>query len=116
MSDRDESSEPSDPSSEWTLKLYIAGQTPRSTAAFVNLKEVCEKHPCHTLILYGSWARGDATALSDCDLLAIRRRGDRVTRAAGVGVGSSPPPLASSFCISEAGVTPAILDGPTPRP
>jgi len=36
------------------------------------IKEVCAKHRCHTLILYGSWARGDATAASDWDLLAIR--------------------------------------------
>lgn len=28
----------------WLLKLYIAGQTPRSIAAFANLKQVCEEH------------------------------------------------------------------------
>jgi circadian clock protein KaiB len=27
-----------------TLRLYIAGQTPRSTAAFANLKRICEAH------------------------------------------------------------------------
>jgi circadian clock protein KaiB len=27
-----------------TLRLYIAGQTPRSTAAFANLKKICEEH------------------------------------------------------------------------
>jgi len=27
----------------WTLKLYVAGQTPRSTAAFENLKRLCEE-------------------------------------------------------------------------
>ena len=26
------------------LRLYIAGQTPRSAAAFANLKKLCEKH------------------------------------------------------------------------
>jgi circadian clock protein KaiB len=26
------------------LRLYIAGQTPRSTAAFANLKRICEAH------------------------------------------------------------------------
>lgn len=26
------------------LKLYIAGQTPRSIAAFSNLKKICDKH------------------------------------------------------------------------
>ena len=39
------------------------------------VEEVCSKNRPHTLILYGSWARGDATATSDCDLLAIRKRG-----------------------------------------
>lgn len=28
----------------WDLKLYIAGQTPRSTAALANLKRICEEH------------------------------------------------------------------------
>jgi circadian clock protein KaiB len=27
-----------------TLRLYIAGHTPRSTAAFANLKRICEQH------------------------------------------------------------------------
>ncbi|MDZ4805785.1 MAG: circadian clock KaiB family protein [Candidatus Eisenbacteria bacterium] len=26
------------------LRLYIAGQTPRSVTAFANLKEICEEH------------------------------------------------------------------------
>jgi circadian clock protein KaiB len=28
----------------WELRLYIAGQTPRSVAAFANLKKICEEH------------------------------------------------------------------------
>ncbi len=28
----------------WSLRLYIAGQTPRSLAAFANLKQLCEEH------------------------------------------------------------------------
>ncbi len=28
----------------WELRLYVAGQTPRSLAAFANLKKVCEEH------------------------------------------------------------------------
>ena len=28
----------------WELRLYVAGQTPRSLAAFANLKEICETH------------------------------------------------------------------------
>jgi circadian clock protein KaiB len=28
----------------WELRLYVAGQTPRSIAAFANLKRICEEH------------------------------------------------------------------------
>jgi len=28
----------------WELRLYIAGQTPRSVTAFANLKRLCEEH------------------------------------------------------------------------
>ncbi|HEV7204237.1 MAG TPA: circadian clock KaiB family protein [Jatrophihabitans sp.] len=28
----------------WLLRLYVAGQTPKSLAAFANLKSICEKH------------------------------------------------------------------------
>jgi circadian clock protein KaiB len=28
----------------WNLRLYVAGQTPKSIAAFSNLKRVCEDH------------------------------------------------------------------------
>jgi circadian clock protein KaiB len=28
----------------WELRLYIAGQTPKSIAAFANLKRICEEH------------------------------------------------------------------------
>jgi len=28
----------------WELRLYIAGETPRSVAAFANLKKLCEIH------------------------------------------------------------------------
>jgi hypothetical protein len=45
-------------------------------------EEVKAKHKCHTLILYGSWARGDAGPASDYDLLAIRERGNKVVRDA----------------------------------
>ena len=30
--------------SRWYLKLYVAGQTPRSLAALSNLKKICEEH------------------------------------------------------------------------
>lgn len=29
---------------EWELRLYVAGQTPRSLAALSNLKQLCETH------------------------------------------------------------------------
>lgn len=32
-------------------------------------------HGCHTVILYGSWARGDATEDSDVDVLGVRAEG-----------------------------------------
>lgn len=28
----------------WELRLYVAGQTPKSMAAFANLKKLCEEH------------------------------------------------------------------------
>ena len=31
-------------SAKWDLKLYIAGQTPKSLLAFANLKRICEEH------------------------------------------------------------------------
>ncbi len=29
---------------EWELRLYVAGQTPRSLAALENLRKICEEH------------------------------------------------------------------------
>lgn len=29
---------------QWTLRLYVAGQTPKSITAFSNLKRLCEQH------------------------------------------------------------------------
>ena len=28
----------------WNLRLYVAGKTPKSVAAFANLKKICEEH------------------------------------------------------------------------
>jgi circadian clock protein KaiB len=28
----------------WNLRLYVAGQTPKSLTAFANLKQLCEEH------------------------------------------------------------------------
>jgi len=32
------------PRERWLLRLYVAGQTPKSSAAFDNLKRVCEEN------------------------------------------------------------------------
>jgi len=32
------------PADEWILRLYVAGQSPRSTAALRNLQAICEQH------------------------------------------------------------------------
>ncbi len=29
---------------EWILRLYVAGQSPKSIAAFENLKKICDEH------------------------------------------------------------------------
>jgi circadian clock protein KaiB len=36
--------EPQKKRPEWLLKLYVAGQTPKSVAAFASLKRICETH------------------------------------------------------------------------
>ena len=33
-----------DPLDRWELRLYVAGQTPKSLAALANLKVICESH------------------------------------------------------------------------
>jgi circadian clock protein KaiB len=37
------------PANVWRLRLYVAGQTPRSLTAFENLKRICESHLKRTL-------------------------------------------------------------------
>ena len=32
------------PGDIWELRLYVAGQTPKSIDAFANLKKICEEH------------------------------------------------------------------------
>ncbi len=32
------------PKKTWELRLYVAGQTPKSITAFANLKKICEEH------------------------------------------------------------------------
>ena len=35
---------PQEKGSKWELRLYVAGQTPRSLAALANLRIICEEH------------------------------------------------------------------------
>jgi circadian clock protein KaiB len=39
-----ESKESKDAVDFWQLRLYVAGQTPKSLTAFGNLKKICEEH------------------------------------------------------------------------
>ena len=50
----------------WELRLYVAGQTPRSRTALANLKKICEDHlaSCYTieiidLLEHPQLSRGD---------------------------------------------------------
>ena len=36
--------EAADDPTQWELRLYVAGQSPKSIAAFTNLKRLCEEH------------------------------------------------------------------------
>src|SRR3954464_10339935 len=40
----EQSQQPSVADDLWDLRLYVAGQTAKSLAAFANLKKVCEEH------------------------------------------------------------------------
>jgi circadian clock protein KaiB len=35
---------PTEEPKQWQLRLYVAGQTPKSVTAFANLKRFCEEH------------------------------------------------------------------------
>ena len=40
-----QANEPTEPEPEfWQLRLYVAGQTPKSVTAFANLKQLCEAY------------------------------------------------------------------------
>ena len=36
--------EPADQTESWNMRLYVAGQTPKSLRALANLKQICEEH------------------------------------------------------------------------
>ncbi len=37
-------SDPAQDNEIWELRLYVAGQTPKSLVAFANLRKICEEH------------------------------------------------------------------------
>jgi circadian clock protein KaiB len=44
MTDSSDAGDESDESMEFNLRLYVAGQTPKSLAAIANLKKICEEN------------------------------------------------------------------------
>jgi len=44
LSEEDGIATPSSAGQRYQLRLYVAGQTPKSVLAFTNLKEICEEH------------------------------------------------------------------------
>jgi circadian clock protein KaiB len=69
-------------SNEYVLRLYVAGQTPKSLQAFANLKEICETH------LQGRY-RIEVVDLLENPALA---RGDQILALPAV-VRQLPPPV-----------------------
>lgn len=47
----------------------------------LSVNELLEKYKCHTVLVYGSRARGDATETSDYDLMGVRKAGQKVRLA-----------------------------------
>jgi len=41
---REEAGDAGEGEEQWNLRLYVAGQTPKSLAAFANLKQIAEEH------------------------------------------------------------------------
>jgi circadian clock protein KaiB len=71
-----------DPTAEYLLRLYVAGQTPKSVAAFANLQRICEEH------LHGRYQ------IEVVDLLVnpALARGDQILAVPSV-VRQLPPPV-----------------------
>ncbi len=87
----------------WALRLYVAGQTPKSLAAFANLKRLCEEH------LAGKYH------IEVIDLLEHPRlaRGDQIV-AIPTLVRKLPPPLRK--IIGDLSNTERVLVGLNIRP
>ncbi|MFH0810419.1 MAG: circadian clock KaiB family protein [Pseudomonadota bacterium] len=88
---------------QWHLRLYVAGQTPRSLAAFANLKKLCEEH------LKGQYTIEVIDLLERPQLAA----GDQIV-AIPTLVRKLPPPLCK--IIGDLSNTERVLVGLDPRP
>jgi len=84
-----------DVAERWELRLYVAGQTPKSLAALANLMELCETH------LHGKYR------IEVIDLLVHpeRARADQIV-ALPTLVRKLPPPLKRSSATSRTGSAP----------
>jgi circadian clock protein KaiB len=63
---QDLDSDPDSDSETWRLRLYVAGESPKSVQAFANLRRMCEEHldrpyeiEIIDLLLHPELARGD---------------------------------------------------------
>jgi circadian clock protein KaiB len=64
-------SPPDDYAGAWRLRLYVAGQSPKSLDAFANLKAICEEHlPGQYEIEIVDLLQDPAMAVTD-DVLAV---------------------------------------------
>lgn len=51
MAKKSKTSLPAPKQEKWELRLYIAGNTPKSVTALSNLKKYCEEHLCDRYVL-----------------------------------------------------------------
>jgi circadian clock protein KaiB len=51
MAKKSKISTPAPKQEKWELRLYIAGNTPKSATALANLKKYCEMHLCDRYVL-----------------------------------------------------------------
>src|ERR1051325_6567950 len=95
--------------SRWNLRLYVAGQTPRSLTAFKNLKEICEKYlkgqyhiEVIDLMENPTLARGDQILAIPTLVRSCRNRSERSSAI------SPTPSVCSLVWIYNRGVTESV--------
>ena len=62
---------PENEGEKWLLRLYVAGETPNSTAAFANLKKVCEEYLQGKYEIEGSDILLNPTLAKDDEIFAL---------------------------------------------